>query len=101
MKRREESPHDQVRAPQSSASVFPHTKAAAGPRDDSVGFLVAQDKVDAAVNKSVDVQLEAEAASERAAQTERTASEIRQSKREMLEWMRNLERQVFGYAQNG
>uniref|UniRef100_A0AAV1TBR8 Uncharacterized protein n=1 Tax=Peronospora matthiolae TaxID=2874970 RepID=A0AAV1TBR8_9STRA len=101
MSHSDEDPRDPVNAPQYSAVVLPHPQATVGPVDDSVGFMVAQDDVDAAVNKAVDAQLEAEAALDRAARAERTASEIRQSTREMLEGMRNLECQVLGPAQNG
>ena len=69
-----------------------------GPRGDNAGVLVAQYDLDEAVNKAVDDQLEAENALERAAQAEKTASEIRQSKRKLLERMRNLERQVHGHV---
>uniref|UniRef100_A0AAV1VA48 Uncharacterized protein n=1 Tax=Peronospora matthiolae TaxID=2874970 RepID=A0AAV1VA48_9STRA len=75
--------------------------AEVGPRDDSAGVLITQNDVDAVVNKAVDAQLEAEAATERAARDERTASEIRQSNRKMLERMRNLKHQVLGHAQTG
>ena len=70
-----------------------------GPHDGNSGVLVAQDDIDEAANKSADARLEAKDALERAAQAERTASEIRQSKRELLKWMRNLERHVLGHAQ--
>ena len=46
------------------------------PHERSAGVLVAQEYVDDAVNKAADVEVEAEAASERAAQAKRTANEI-------------------------
>lgn len=98
---RDEGPRDPVNAPQSSASGLPRPQAVVDPHDGTAGVLVAQDDVDAAVNKAVDAQLEAEAALDRAARAERTANEIRQSNRELLERMRNLERQVLGHAQAG
>ena len=94
-------PCDQQYDPLSSAPGLPHRQVAVGPRGDNAGVLVAQDDVDEAVNRAADAQLEAEAALERAAQAEKTASEIRQSNLEMLERMRNLERQVNGNAQMG
>ena len=96
-----EGPRDLRYGPQANASGLQHQRAEEGPRDGNAGVLVAQDDVDEAVNKSADAQLEAEAALERAAQAERTASEIRQSNRELLERMRNLERQVLSHAQTG
>ena len=98
---RDEGPRDPTNVPRSSASDLPRPQAAVGPRDGNTGDLVAQDDIDAAVNKAADAQLEAEAALDRAARAERTASEIRQSNHELLERMRNLERQVLGHAQTG
>ena len=63
--------------------------------------LVAQDDVEEAVNKTTDAQLEAETALERAEKAERTAKEIRQLTRKLLERMRKLERQVIGHEQMG
>uniref|UniRef100_M4C4U4 Uncharacterized protein n=1 Tax=Hyaloperonospora arabidopsidis (strain Emoy2) TaxID=559515 RepID=M4C4U4_HYAAE len=94
-------PCDQQYDPLSRAPGLPHRQAAVGPRGDNTSVLVAQNDVDEAVNRAPDTQLEAEAALERAAQAENTASEIRQSNRELLERMRNLERQVHGNAQMG
>ena len=54
-----------------------------------------------AVNKAADAQLEAEAAHERAAKAERTANEIWHSRRDLLRWLRNLERQGIGHVQLG
>ena len=96
-----EGPRDLRYDPQANAPGLQHQRAVEGPREGNAGVLVAQDDVDEAVNKAADAQLEAEAALERAAQAERTASEIRQSNRELLERMRNLERQVLGHAQTG
>uniref|UniRef100_A0AAV1VM20 Uncharacterized protein n=1 Tax=Peronospora matthiolae TaxID=2874970 RepID=A0AAV1VM20_9STRA len=98
---RDEGPRDPVNAPQFSASGLPRPQAVVDPHDGTAGVLVAQDDVDAAVNKAVDAQLEAEAALDLAARAERAANEIRQSNRELLERMRNLERQVLGHAQTG
>uniref|UniRef100_A0AAV1UT86 Uncharacterized protein n=1 Tax=Peronospora matthiolae TaxID=2874970 RepID=A0AAV1UT86_9STRA len=98
---RDEGPRDPINAPRSSASDLPLPQAVMGPRDGNAGVLVAQNDVDAAVNKAVDAYLEAEAALDRAARAKRTPSEIRHSKCEQLERMRNLERQVLGHAQNG
>ena len=94
-------PCDQQYDPLSSTPGLPHRQAAVVPRGDNAGVLAAQDDVDEAVNRAADAQLEAEADLERAAQAEKTASEIRQSNRELLERMRNLERQVHGNAQMG
>ena len=71
------------------------------PHGHNAGVLVAQDDVDEAVNRDADAQLEAEAALGSATQADKTASEIRQSNRELLERMRKLERQVHGNAQTG
>ena len=65
------------------------------------GVLVAQDDVDEALNKAANDQLEDESAHERAKKAEIIANEIRQSNRELLKWLRNLERQVCGHAQAG
>uniref|UniRef100_M4B8C5 Uncharacterized protein n=1 Tax=Hyaloperonospora arabidopsidis (strain Emoy2) TaxID=559515 RepID=M4B8C5_HYAAE len=94
-------PCDQQYDPLSSAPGLSHRQAAVGSRGDNAGVLVAQDDVDEAVNRATNTQLEAETALERAAQEKKTASEIRQSNLEMLERMRNLERQVNGNAQMG
>ena len=53
------------------------------------------------MNKAADAQLEAEAAYERAEKTERTAIESRQSNRDLLERLRNLEHRSIGHAQAG
>uniref|UniRef100_A0AAV1UTH2 Uncharacterized protein n=1 Tax=Peronospora matthiolae TaxID=2874970 RepID=A0AAV1UTH2_9STRA len=98
---RDEGPRDPINVLLSSASDLPRPQAVLGPRDGNAGVLVAQDDVDAAVNKAVYAQLEAETASECAARAERTASYIRQSNRELLERMRNLECQVLGHAHTG
>uniref|UniRef100_M4BT11 Uncharacterized protein n=1 Tax=Hyaloperonospora arabidopsidis (strain Emoy2) TaxID=559515 RepID=M4BT11_HYAAE len=95
---------DQQYNPLSSAPGLPHRQAAVGPHGYNADVnivLVVQDDVDEAVNRAADSQLEAEAALERAAQAEKTASEICQSNRELLERMRNLEYQVHGNAQMG
>ena len=63
------------------------------------GVLVAQYDVDEAVNKAADAQLETETAHERAEKAERTANEVRQSNRDLLERLRNMERQVLEHAQ--
>ena len=94
-------PCDQQYDPLSSAPGLPHRQAAVGPRRDNAGVLVSQDDVEEDVNRAADAQLEAEAALERAAQTEKNASEIGHSNRELLERMRNLERQAHGNAQMG
>ena len=65
------------------------------------GVLVSLDDVLEAVNKAADAQLEPEAAHERAEKAERAANEIRQSNRELIKRLRNLERQVLGHAQSG
>ena len=70
-------PCDQQYDPLSSAPGLPHRQAAVGPRGDNTSVLVAQNDVDEAVNRAPDTQLGAEAALERAAQAEKTASEIR------------------------
>uniref|UniRef100_A0AAV1TXR1 Uncharacterized protein n=1 Tax=Peronospora matthiolae TaxID=2874970 RepID=A0AAV1TXR1_9STRA len=97
----DEDPRDPISVPRSSASDPPRPQAVVGPRDVTAGVLVAQDDVDTALNKAVDAQLEAEAAFDRSARAERAASETRQSYRELLERMRNLERQDLGHAQAG
>ena len=58
------------------------------PHERSASVLVDQEDVDEAVNKSSDAQIEAEAAHERAEKAERAANETRQSKCELLEWLR-------------
>uniref|UniRef100_A0AAV1U5I4 Uncharacterized protein n=1 Tax=Peronospora matthiolae TaxID=2874970 RepID=A0AAV1U5I4_9STRA len=98
---RDEGPRDPINVPRSSASGLPRPQAVVGPHDGNAGVLVAQDDADAAVNKDVDAQLDDGAALVRAARAEITASEIRQSNRELLERMRNLERQVLGHAHTG
>lgn len=97
----EEGPRDPQCGLQSSAPVPPHQQAEEGPRGGRAGVLVAQDDVDQAVNIAADARLEAEAASERAAQAEKTSSETRQSNRELLERIRILERQMLGQVQTG
>ena len=79
----------------------PRQQAEEGSHDGSAGVLGAQDDVDQAVNIAADARLEAEAASERAAQAEKTSSETRHSNRELLERIRVLERQVLGHLQTG
>ena len=101
MSLRDEGPRDPINVPRTSASNLPRPQAVVGPRDGTAGVLVAQDDVDAAVNKAVDAQLDTEAALDRAARAKRTASEIRQSTRELFERMRNLQRQFLGHAQPG
>ena len=63
--------------------------------------MVEQEDLNKAVNKTTDAQLEAETALERAEKAERTAKEIRQLTRKLLERMRKLERQVIGHEQMG
>ena len=77
----------------------PHPRAVVDER--RAGVLVAQDDVDEALNKAANDQLEDESAHERAKKAEIIANEIRQSNRELLKWLRNLERQVCGHAQAG
>ena len=58
----------------------PHPRAVVDPHERRASVLVAQNEVDEAVNKAVDVHLEAETAHERS----RRQSEQRQSNRELL-----------------
>ncbi|CAI5746337.1 unnamed protein product [Peronospora destructor] len=98
---REEDPRAQLYGPRSSGRHQQSPQVVEDHHADMDRVLVAQDDVDAAVNRAADAQQEAEEAEERAARAEKTAAEIRQSNRELFERMRMLERQFLGQPQTG
>ncbi|KAG1681914.1 hypothetical protein DVH05_024111 [Phytophthora capsici] len=98
---REEDPRAQRYGPRSTAYHPSSQQAGEDQRADTARALVAQGDMDDVASRAYDAQLEAEAASERAARAEGTATALRQSNRELLERMRSLEQRVFGGAQTG
>ncbi|KAG1702106.1 hypothetical protein DVH05_009898 [Phytophthora capsici] len=98
---REEDPRPQRYGPRSTAYHPSSQQAGKYQRADTARALVAQGDMDDVVSRAYDAQLKVEAASERAARADRTATSLRQSNRELLERMCSLEQRVFGGAQTG
>ncbi|KAG6622039.1 uncharacterized protein IUM83_07316 [Phytophthora cinnamomi] len=87
--------------PRSSTFGQPSQQSAEGVRRDRAYAWVFQGDVEAAANRALDAQVEAEEVTAQIAQTRRDLEAERQSNRELLARTRELEMRVFGAPRTG
>ncbi|OWZ04125.1 hypothetical protein PHMEG_00024026 [Phytophthora megakarya] len=97
----EVDPRDPRYGPRSSAIHRSSQLSEADPRDGTGIVPVGRDEVDEALNRFHDAQLDVEEALRRSGQAQGTAAEIRQSNREILMRLRDLEVDRWGQARTG
>ena len=86
---RDEGPREPQYNQRPSQLGPPYPRAVVDTHERKAGVLVDQEDVDEAVNKPTDSHLQAEVPHERVEKAERTTNEIRQSNRELLQWLRD------------